>query len=227
MQADYSERAVAEHTIDLLIVDGALVGLVETILRPDHLWIENVAVAPERQGRGFGRLLLGSRRASRRSRLGVRNPPADQSGVRGQSRTLREASVTAIDRTEPFRGGTTRSYEQADRAAVTPAQARRREPARRLDCLRGRFHDCGHENPAAKIRADGGHPAPGLFDRRLSDGRKPRRQGLVLGRAAGARDLPARWAHRLAQPRQDGAVGSIPGGRRPRVRNGRARLRRA
>ena len=36
MQADY-ERAVAEHTIDLLIVDGALAGLVETILRPDHL----------------------------------------------------------------------------------------------------------------------------------------------------------------------------------------------
>src|ERR1700729_439277 len=48
MQADY-ERAVAEHTIDLLVVDGALAGLLETILRPDHLWIENVAVAPEQQ----------------------------------------------------------------------------------------------------------------------------------------------------------------------------------
>ena len=57
MQADY-ERAVVEHTIDVLIVDGALAGLVETILRPDHLWIENVAVAPGQQGRGFGRLLL-------------------------------------------------------------------------------------------------------------------------------------------------------------------------
>ena len=52
MQADY-ERAVAEHTIDLLIADGALAGLLETILRPDHLWIENVAVAPEQQGRGL------------------------------------------------------------------------------------------------------------------------------------------------------------------------------
>ena len=57
MQADY-ERAIVEHTIDLLIVDGALAGLIETILRPDHLWIENVAVAPEQQGRAFGRLLL-------------------------------------------------------------------------------------------------------------------------------------------------------------------------
>src|SRR5258708_37895946 len=57
MQVDY-QRAVAEHTIDLLIDGGALAGLIETILRPDHLWIENVAVAPEQQGRGFGRLLL-------------------------------------------------------------------------------------------------------------------------------------------------------------------------
>jgi GNAT superfamily N-acetyltransferase len=57
MQADY-ERAVAEHTVDLLIADGALAGVLETILRPDHLWIENAAVAPERQGRGYGRLLL-------------------------------------------------------------------------------------------------------------------------------------------------------------------------
>jgi hypothetical protein len=36
MQADY-QRAVAEHTIDHLIDGGALAGLIETILRPDHL----------------------------------------------------------------------------------------------------------------------------------------------------------------------------------------------
>jgi ribosomal protein S18 acetylase RimI-like enzyme len=73
MQADY-ERAVAEHTIDLLIVDGALAGLVETMLQPDHLWIENVAVAPEQQGRGVGRLLLdhAERRALRSGRTEVR-----------------------------------------------------------------------------------------------------------------------------------------------------------
>lgn len=45
MQADY-ERALREHAIDLLIVGGALAGLIETIVHPDHLWIENVAVAP-------------------------------------------------------------------------------------------------------------------------------------------------------------------------------------
>jgi hypothetical protein len=47
MQAD-CERAVLEHTINP-IADGALAGLVETILRPDHLWIENVAVAAEQR----------------------------------------------------------------------------------------------------------------------------------------------------------------------------------
>jgi len=73
MQADY-QRAVAEHTIDLLIDDGALAGLIETILRPDHLWIENVAVAPEQQGRGFGRLLLAhaEKRAVEAERLDIR-----------------------------------------------------------------------------------------------------------------------------------------------------------
>ncbi len=105
MQADY-ERAAAEHTIDLLIVDGALAGLVETILRPDHLWIENVAVAPQQQGRGFGRLLLDH--AERR---------AVQSG-RTQIRLLTNEAFAAnlelyakrgygVDRAESFRGGMT------------------------------------------------------------------------------------------------------------------------
>jgi GNAT superfamily N-acetyltransferase len=73
MLADY-DRAVREHAIDLLTVGGALAGLIETILRPDHLWIENVAVAPERQGRGYGRLLLAhaERRAAGAGRIEVR-----------------------------------------------------------------------------------------------------------------------------------------------------------
>ena len=57
MQADY-ERAVREHRIDLALLGGALAGLIETIDRPDHLLIENVAVAPAFQGRGVGRRLM-------------------------------------------------------------------------------------------------------------------------------------------------------------------------
>ncbi len=126
MQADY-ERAVAEHTIDLLIVDGALAGLVETILRPDHRWIENVAVAPEQQGRGFGRLLLA--RAERR---------AIHAG-RPQIRLLTNQAFTAnlelyvrrgylVNRTEPFRWGTTvhmsKRIEPLDARAGATTEAR-------------------------------------------------------------------------------------------------------
>jgi GNAT superfamily N-acetyltransferase len=105
MQADY-DRAVAEHTIDLLIVDGALAGLVETILRPDHLWIENVAVAPEQQGRGFGRLLLdhAERRALRSGRREIRLLTNQAFAANLELYARRGYSV---GRTEPFRGGTT------------------------------------------------------------------------------------------------------------------------
>jgi N-acetylglutamate synthase-like GNAT family acetyltransferase len=52
------EDAVREHEVWVLKADGALVGVIELEARLDHLWIENVAVAPRWQGRGFGRLLL-------------------------------------------------------------------------------------------------------------------------------------------------------------------------
>ena len=104
MQADY-ERAVAEHTIDLLIVDGALAGLVETILRPDHLWIENVAVAPEQQGRGFGRLLLAhaEQRAIHAGRPEIRLL-TNQAFAANLELYARRGYI--VNRTEPFRGGT-------------------------------------------------------------------------------------------------------------------------
>jgi GNAT superfamily N-acetyltransferase len=105
MQADY-ERAVVMHTIDVLIVDGALVGLLETILRPDHLWIENVAVTPEQQGRGFGRLLLdhAEKRALRSGRTEIRLLTNQAFAANLELYAKRGYSV---NRTEPFRGGTT------------------------------------------------------------------------------------------------------------------------
>jgi GNAT superfamily N-acetyltransferase len=57
MTADY-ELALREHRIDLVEPDGVLQALIELRAEPDHLLIVNVAVAPERQGRGLGRALL-------------------------------------------------------------------------------------------------------------------------------------------------------------------------
>ncbi len=57
MGADY-EAAVARHRFDLLFVGDTLAALVETIREADHLLIENVAVSPDFQGRGYGRRLV-------------------------------------------------------------------------------------------------------------------------------------------------------------------------
>jgi ribosomal protein S18 acetylase RimI-like enzyme len=57
MKADYAE-AVAKHRIDLLDLGYTLVGLIEMVPETGHLLIENVAVSPEYQGRGFGRYLM-------------------------------------------------------------------------------------------------------------------------------------------------------------------------
>ena len=57
MRVDY-EKAVREHRFDLAVERDAILGLIETVPHPDHLWIDNVAVAPAAQGRGIGRMLL-------------------------------------------------------------------------------------------------------------------------------------------------------------------------
>src|SRR3546814_6804573 len=51
VRADYG-RAFRAHRFDLLVENGALVGLVETVAEGDELLIVNVAVHPDRQGEG-------------------------------------------------------------------------------------------------------------------------------------------------------------------------------
>ena len=105
MRADY-DKAVAEHPFDLAVEDGAIVGMIETMLAEDHLWIENVCVVPRAQGRGIGRLLL---------------ERAERQAIEAERRELRlltngafEANVSLykrcgyiVDREEPFMNGMT------------------------------------------------------------------------------------------------------------------------
>ena len=122
MQADY-ERAVAEHTIDLMIVNGALAGLIETMLQPDHLWIENVVVAPEQQGRGFGRLLLdhAERRALQFGRPEIRLLTNQAFAANLE---LYAKCGYVVDGTEPFRGGmTVHLSKRVEARASAPTRA--------------------------------------------------------------------------------------------------------
>jgi GNAT superfamily N-acetyltransferase len=57
MAADY-DVAVREHLIEVLEESGELIALVECIREPDHLLIENLAVAPAHQGKGHGHRLI-------------------------------------------------------------------------------------------------------------------------------------------------------------------------
>lgn len=105
MQADYA-AALQKHRIDLAWLGGALAGLIETIPQPDHLLVENVAVAPAFQGRGIGRKLM-----AHAERLAAGLGHAE---IRLYTNKLFASNVALyrrlgyrVDREEPFAGGIT------------------------------------------------------------------------------------------------------------------------
>ena len=57
MTIDY-ELAVQRHRFDLLLSNGQLVALIESVDEGEQFLIENLAVASDFQRRGFGRFLL-------------------------------------------------------------------------------------------------------------------------------------------------------------------------
>jgi ribosomal protein S18 acetylase RimI-like enzyme len=105
MRADY-DKAIQEHQFDLAIENGRIVGLIETIAHDDHIWIENVAVASEAQGRGIGRKLLET--AERTAvEAGLRELRLLTNGAFEANVLLYKRFGYAIDREEPFMNGTT------------------------------------------------------------------------------------------------------------------------
>ncbi len=105
MTVDYVD-AIEKHMIDLAVIDGSVAALVEMIDKGEHLMIENLAVAPEHQGKGIGKFLL------------QRAETVAQSLNLPMVRLLTNAKFASnvdfylgngylIDREEPFMGGTT------------------------------------------------------------------------------------------------------------------------
>jgi ribosomal protein S18 acetylase RimI-like enzyme len=106
MTVDYA-KAVVEHEIELLVEDGALIALIETYRAPGHLYVENIAIAPERQGRGLGRRLLAHAEAKAResglTELRLLTNARMEANIR-----LYRSHGYVIEREEPFSlGGTT------------------------------------------------------------------------------------------------------------------------
>lgn len=57
MDDDFADKIAGALVV--VADDGGIVGLIILEIHPDHLFIDNVAVDPCRQGSGLGRLLLG------------------------------------------------------------------------------------------------------------------------------------------------------------------------
>lgn len=105
MTANY-EQAVQEHLIDLLYSSNHLAGLIETIPCAVHLLIENVAVSPDSQGYGYGRMLMEHAENLARS-LGLGTLKLYTNKMFAENIMFYQQLDYLIDREEPFRGGST------------------------------------------------------------------------------------------------------------------------
>jgi ribosomal protein S18 acetylase RimI-like enzyme len=71
LRADYA-TLIAEGVVYTLVADGDICGVLVMTPRAGDLFVENLAVDPAYQGRGFGRQLVAlAERAARTARLGA------------------------------------------------------------------------------------------------------------------------------------------------------------
>jgi GNAT superfamily N-acetyltransferase len=111
MVTDY-DQAVASDLIDLLEQDTALLALIQMKVGADHLWLDNVAVHPDHQGRGLGHRLMAHAEATARD-LGL--PELRLLTNMAFAANLRFYEGLGFQETarEAFRGGVTVHYAKA------------------------------------------------------------------------------------------------------------------
>lgn len=103
MIVDYTV-AVRTHRFDLMEREGRLIALIETILRPDHLWVENIAVSPKHHGQGIGQRLLAHAEHVGRALGHTEIKLLTNQAFTGNVDFYRRRGF-AIEREEPFMGG--------------------------------------------------------------------------------------------------------------------------
>jgi ribosomal protein S18 acetylase RimI-like enzyme len=101
MTVDYGGR-VREHRIDLLRVGNDLAALIEMVPEAGHLLIENVAVLPAFQGRGYGRRLMIHAEAVAAS-LGLSETRLYTNKLFAENVRLYRGLGYQVDREEPFK----------------------------------------------------------------------------------------------------------------------------
>ena len=120
MTVDYA-AVVQRHRIDLVHLDGALVALLETVPKADHLLIESIAVRPSFQGRGLGRRLMAhAERIATSLGLGEIRLYANKLFVDNVQLYLRLGY--RVDREEDFKGGLLVHMSKQIAAAGTPSR---------------------------------------------------------------------------------------------------------
>ncbi len=102
MRADY-EQALTKHRFDLAVEGAEIRGLIETLAHDDHIWIENVAVAPEAQG--IGQLLF-AHIEQRAIDAGLPELRLLTNGAFEANLSLYKRLGFVVDRVEDFMGGT-------------------------------------------------------------------------------------------------------------------------
>lgn len=105
MTADYDAR-VRDHLIDLLHAQGRLAALIELVPEADHLLVENVAVLPAFQGRGYGRQLM-AHAETVAAFLGLPEMRLYTNALFAANVQLYRRLGYQVDREEPFKGGFT------------------------------------------------------------------------------------------------------------------------
>jgi ribosomal protein S18 acetylase RimI-like enzyme len=98
MLADYN-RAICNHIVDLLFLDECLTGVIELVVEPRWILIENVAVRPDQAGRGHGRALM-AHAAEVAGTMGLKRLRLYTNSLMAENITLYRRLGYAIDREE-------------------------------------------------------------------------------------------------------------------------------
>jgi GNAT superfamily N-acetyltransferase len=104
MTADY-DRAARAHRFDLLFAGDRLAALVETLDEGDHWLIENLAVHPDFQGRGFGKRMLAYAENEAAESANIVEMWLYTNKLFAENIRFYLAQGYRIDREEPYKGG--------------------------------------------------------------------------------------------------------------------------